>query len=124
MTRVIKPVSLSIELNEIAERNIKNFSEYVQECIKRDFSKENLERMNAEDMKKIEERKKIINELSKDDGITEEDLSIKEKNFIFETKQIIQKDPQFLEGRWRKYKNDFIKNISLSKFKELLSLQE
>jgi len=121
MSRAIKPVSLPLELNEIADKFIDNFSEYVQDCIKRDFTKEYLQKLNEIDLEKIKKRKKIMKELMNDKKtIKLVNLPEKEKLFFEETREILKRDPTFLQGRWNFYKNTFGKTISIKKFRELV----
>jgi len=120
--RVIKPVSLPIELNEIVNKHIEKgeFSEYVQECIKRDFTVDYFKKLNARDLEKIRERKKVIKNLQKS---TEEDSNEENQEkdkFFKEANKVIKKNPEFLLGQFDRYKNMFEK-ITLEKFKEKLN---
>jgi len=113
MSRVVKPVSLSIELNEIAEKYIDNFSEFVQECIKREFTKEYLEKRNEADLKKIEERKKIISEFK-----TEIKENKEEEKYL---KQMKEHSIMYgIENALENYNNKFGKKIKMDKFRELI----
>ena len=64
--RSIKSVSLPSELMEIVEKNIDDFSGYVQDCIKKDFSLEYLKEKNIEDLKIIKKRKLLIKNIEKE----------------------------------------------------------
>ena len=72
MKRWISSVSLPVDLGEIADKYIFDFSAYVQDCIRRDFSIQGLTKLNELDLKKIEERKKIIAEFEKDKSVKKE----------------------------------------------------
>lgn len=101
---------------EIEKREM-NLSDFVRQKLDEEFGSNDFIR---EKEKELIEQLQKIKQLKKEAEITKDDLSIAEKNFIYETKKLIERDPLFLEGRWRAYKNDFMKTIPLSKFKELL----
>ncbi|MFA6074011.1 MAG: hypothetical protein WC758_07890 [Candidatus Woesearchaeota archaeon] len=120
MTRLIKSISLPVELNDIINNNITDFSNYVQECIERDFiDEEMINKKIKEYEQKIEELKKLIPNIKKEDKEIETMTKI-EKIFLNNAKEIVERNPEFLFGQWSKYKNDYGRIITLNKFKELI----
>jgi hypothetical protein len=59
MGRVVRSISLTPELDGIVDKNIPEFSEYVQNCIRRDFMTQN------QIDEKIKEHEDAIKELNK-----------------------------------------------------------
>jgi len=118
--RWLGSVSLPVDLGEIADKYIDDFSGYVQECIRRDFNIDYLSKLNEVDLKKIEDRKKIIEELKKENKVPKEKENTEKEKFFKEAKKAIEKDPSFLMGQFEKYKNIFKEKISLEKFKEII----
>ena len=112
MGRIIKSVSLQKEHDDIIEKNIPDFSAYVQNCIERDF-------MNQEQIvKKIKEYENAITELKKlkIQTKTTED----EDKFLAGAKKRVQNSPEEVIENCRVYNLKFGKKVSTTKFKELI----
>ncbi len=122
MKRWLSSVSLPTDLGELADKFIDNFSEYVRDCIKRDFTKEYLQKLNEQDFKKIKNRKKIIRELKKGNSINIKSIKIskEEKEFLIGARKRIKDSPGEISENCRVYNMKFSKKLNLEKFRELV----
>lgn len=117
--RSVKSISLPLELMEIIENFIPEFSQYVQDRIKEDFILEYLKKKNEEDLKKINERKILIKKLEKINK-PEIKMSNEEKTFLNWAKNNLKVHPGELYENCRVYNLKFGKRLTQQKFKELV----
>ena len=122
MTNILS-ISLDDEDYALIKRlkeNGLNLSSWAKEMIKNNLS----------DVLSLEQRKealiKEINKISKDIEllqkyeVKEQPLTNKEINFFKESKRILEKNPEFLNGRINLYNNTFLKSITKKSFLEEL----
>jgi len=100
---------------EVEQRGM-NLSEFVREKLDEAFGSTDF---IAEKEKELKEQLKKLKNIKKEAKI-EQKTSEKEEQFFKETREILKKDPSFMQGRWNFYKNTFHKSISLDKFRELI----
>jgi len=113
MVRAIRAVSLPKEIEEIVEKNISSFSEYVQNCIRRDYMDQDKIKDKIKDYeKKIEELKKL--KLKIEPKTPKKD----EKKFLDWVKK--KDNPGELRENCRVYNEKFGKRIPIEKFRELI----
>lgn len=95
-----------------------NLSKFLREKLDEEFGLEDLiaiqERKNKEEFERLQQLKKEIKERKV------EKISDRENEWIEETRELINNNPKFTEGRWRQYKNEFGRRISLAEFQELM----
>lgn len=121
MSRVTKSVSLPVELDEIVEKYIEDFSGYVQDCIKKDFSSDVIKMQINNKQKEIEI---LQSQLNKESGKPKEKENSEKEKFIKNAKLRIKEhlgEKEFsLSAIWNQYKNLFGEKISLDKFTEMI----
>lgn len=114
MVRAIRSVGLPPELNDIVEKNIEDFSEYVQNHIREDFqNQESIDR-------KIKEHEDAITELKKLKIQTKPSGSKEEEIFIQGARKRVNDNPGELHENCRVYNQRFGKKISPDKFREMI----
>lgn len=118
MGRAVRSVSLPQELDQIVERNIKEFSEYVQDCIRRDFSDECIKMEIEKHQNKIKDLKSFLKS-GKGTKQKKKEESNEEEEFLNWVRK--NNSEEYLLERFRVYKMKFGKRISLEKFKELVN---
>ena len=106
------------QFKKIKESNI-NLSEFIRDKLDEEFetveSIAEKEKELQDQLEKIKIQKERINKKPKTENTSET-----EKKFLEDTKKLINNKPEFLVGRWNKYKNDFGKMIKLEEFKEMI----
>ena len=116
MVRAIRSVSLPKEMDDIVEKNILDFSSFVQSCIEEKFMD------NSQINKKIKEHQIAIKELEKLKSRKKliKDYSNEEKEFIDWASKNLEKNPGEVHENCRVYNQKFGKNLKLGEFEELI----
>jgi hypothetical protein len=114
MVRAIRSISLPKEMDNIVDKNIEDFSDYVQNCIRKDF-------MNQEEIdKKIKKHEDEILELKNLKIQTSSKFkdSKEEEKYL---KQMKEHAKMYgIQDALNNYNKKFKKNISFEKFKEMV----
>ena len=112
-------------LNLFLETKGISVSNFVREAIDEKLTKDNPEYLSQKEkelvleIEKIRKQKKFLRNRKK------EKISEEEKKFLTESKEIISKNPAYIEGRLKKYINDFNKSkISKQEFSKLIEEAE
>ena len=116
---VVTTIRIRVDQIQKINESDMNLSEFVREKLDEEFeTQESLAEKETELLSELEKikTKKATAKSNKENNIG----NPSEEKFFKETKEILERDPGFLVGRWNKYKNDFRKTISLSKFEELI----
>jgi hypothetical protein len=114
MGRVVRSISLNPELDRIVEKNVGDFSAYVQKCIERDFLNEDKIKAKIKEYEdKIKELKKI--KMQQKPADTKE-----EKEFLKFVKGNLKQNPGEIHENLRVYNQKFGKRITIEKLKELI----
>jgi hypothetical protein len=126
MSRCTRSVSLPKEMDDLVEEKFgpREFSSYVQDCIRRDFPDDFIEIQ-------IKKKKEEIEELTKSLGktkIIKKKLNEEEQIFINRTRENIKRNGEMtgsvnnIVDACRLYNQKFSKKISPSEFKKVLEL--
>lgn len=100
---------------EVEKRGM-NLSEFIRDKLDQEFGSNDFMKTKEKELK---EQLQKLKQIKKETQATNKIANQEEEKFIAETKEILVRDPTFLEGRWRKYMNDFRKTISIMKFREM-----
>ncbi len=119
------PLSLLAEVQKELKETKQNMNEFINESVKdKLYNNINLDLIE----KQIELYKELINNLEnkKKESVEKEksfnEISKAEISFLLETKELLEKDPTYIQGRINLYKNKFGKHfrISINDFFKLL----
>ena len=100
---------------EIEHRKM-NVSEFLRERLDEEFGSNDFIKQKE---KELTEQLKKIKQIKKQKAKVEK-IPEKEKIFFKETKEVLKKNPGFLQGRINLYKNLFGKTISIKRFREMV----
>ncbi len=110
----------SRQINLLEERG-ENISEYLRNLInKEEFKETLLLEKNERDLKKIEQRNKIITKLKKLKEIELSKLQVNEISFLVDCKRKIDNSPNIINYLIKSYKKLFNKKVNKEQFIELI----
>lgn len=111
--------TVRIRLDQAVEINHRdlNLSEFLRNKLDEEFGSNDF---IAAKEKELMEQLEKIKQVKKENQVKAKITDKEEEKFFKETREILKKDPSFMQGRWNLYKNLFHKTISLNKFRELI----
>jgi hypothetical protein len=117
MKTIITTVRIRLDQAVRVEEVGMNISEFVRCKLDEEFGSKDL---ISEKEKELKDQLKKLKQARKESHEKKKNISPEEEEFLKEIKGLVKKNPSYIEGRWRRYKNDFGRMITLEEFKEAI----